>query len=376
MQPLVMVLAACLWMVPTVYAEVLWHRPSCAPHPLRTYEDTFSIGRVASLVDVETFRAKHLKPLLVPRPVGSRNHAKVEKYLKSHFTNLGWHVMEDVFTADTPSDGKMIPRQFRNIVATLNPYAPRRLVLAAHYDSKLFDDFDFVGATDSAVPCAMMIHMATVLDPYLQNRNTMKDVTLQFIFFDGEEAFEEWTHTDSIYGARHLAQTFETNTVLRPGSLGGMGGDYSSADRDRRDADEDGAMPSLLQAMDVMVLLDLLGAKNPKLYALQQPTEALHQRLHEIERNLGILNLLEDYRSWNGYFQPLNPRINYAIEDDHLPFLHRNVPVVHVIATPFPPVWHKESDNANAIDYPTTMNLLKVFTVFVCEYMHLDIPYP
>jgi hypothetical protein len=26
------------------------------------------------------------------------------------------------------------------------------------------------------------------------------------IFFDGEEAFKEWTATDSIYGARHLAQ--------------------------------------------------------------------------------------------------------------------------------------------------------------------------
>eukprot|EP00123_Amoebidium_parasiticum_P011239 comp20599_c1_seq4/m.26551 comp20599_c1_seq4/g.26551 ORF comp20599_c1_seq4/g.26551 comp20599_c1_seq4/m.26551 type:complete len:375 (-) comp20599_c1_seq4:325-1449(-) len=374
MQPLVMVLAACLWMVPTVYAEVLWHRPSCAPHPLRTYEDTFSIGRVASLVDVETFRAKHLKPLLVPRPVGSRNHAKVEKYLKSHFTNLGWHVMEDVFTADTPSDGKMIPRQFRNIVATLNPYAPRRLVLAAHYDSKLFDDFDFVGATDSAVPCAMMVHMATILDPYLQNRQNMANVTLQFIFFDGEEAFEEWTHTDSIYGARHLARTFETNTVpVAP--KGGNAMSASVCDRDG-DGEMDTDPPSLLEAMDTLVLLDLLGAANPRIYHSQPSTMGLHLRLYEIERRLANLNLLSNYKPWGSYFQPPANGFRHGIEDDHLPFLHRNVPVVHVIATPFPPVWHKESDNANAIDYPTTMNLLKVFTVFVCEYMHLDIPYP
>jgi glutaminyl-peptide cyclotransferase len=26
------------------------------------------------------------------------------------------------------------------------------------------------------------------------------------VFFDGEEAFENWTRTDSLYGSRHLAQ--------------------------------------------------------------------------------------------------------------------------------------------------------------------------
>lgn len=28
------------------------------------------------------------------------------------------------------------------------------------------------------------------------------DTTLQLVFFDGEEAFKDWTATDSIYGAR------------------------------------------------------------------------------------------------------------------------------------------------------------------------------
>ena len=30
-------------------------------------------------------------------------------------------------------------------------------------------------------------------------------MTLQLIFLDGEEAIEQWSDTDSIYGARHLA---------------------------------------------------------------------------------------------------------------------------------------------------------------------------
>ena len=46
--------------------------------------------------------------------------------------------------------------------------------------------------------CIMIKHLYSFV---LQNN----DISLQFIFFDGEEAFKKWTDTDSIYGARHLA---------------------------------------------------------------------------------------------------------------------------------------------------------------------------
>jgi glutaminyl-peptide cyclotransferase len=36
-----------------------------------------------------------------------------------------------------------------------------------------------------------------------------QNITLQLVFLDGEEAFHEWTPTDSIYGARHLADNWE-----------------------------------------------------------------------------------------------------------------------------------------------------------------------
>jgi len=34
-------------------------------------------------------------------------------------------------------------------------------------------------------------------------------VTLQLLFFDGEEAFVQWTSTDSTYGARNLARLWQ-----------------------------------------------------------------------------------------------------------------------------------------------------------------------
>lgn len=36
-----------------------------------------------------------------------------------------------------------------------------------------------------------------------------KNLGLMLIFFDGEEAFQEWTDSDSIYGSRHLASKWE-----------------------------------------------------------------------------------------------------------------------------------------------------------------------
>ena len=126
------------------------------------------------------------------------------QFVVSQFRSLSrWTVEVDRFVASTPLGKK----EFANIVVTLNPAASERLVVAAHYDSKLIPPTkageSFVGATDSAVPCAMLIDAARALDPLLD----LTETGLQMIFFDGEEAFVEWTSEDSIYGSRHLAET-------------------------------------------------------------------------------------------------------------------------------------------------------------------------
>lgn len=61
----------------------------------------------------------------------------------------------------------------------------------------------------------MMLDLAEALNPMLERRiqrvkaeeldddDDLDDMTLQLVFFDGEEAFKDWTDTDSIYGARY-----------------------------------------------------------------------------------------------------------------------------------------------------------------------------
>lgn len=92
----------------------------------------------------------------------------------------GWHVELDPFTASTP----LGPLDFANVVATLDPGAARHLTLACHYDSKLFPSGSapFVGATDSAVPCALLLELAQALD---QELSKAKDQVRAGIGWDG-----------------------------------------------------------------------------------------------------------------------------------------------------------------------------------------------
>ena len=61
-------------------------------------------------------------------------------------------------------------KPFTNIIATLDPEVDRRLVLVAHYDSKILPGSTFLGATDSALPVALLIDMALALDSKLKER--------------------------------------------------------------------------------------------------------------------------------------------------------------------------------------------------------------
>lgn len=148
-----------------------------------------------------------LAKILIQRVPGTPNHAIVRQYIADYMTNLGWST-EQIDFYDTTPHGQM---KFTNIISRLNPNAKRYLTLACHYDSKVMDDF--VGATDSAVPCAIMMNLANSLRQELQSVKD-GDLSLQYIFLDGEEAFVNWNAHDSIYGARNLAQKWETDNEL------------------------------------------------------------------------------------------------------------------------------------------------------------------
>jgi len=282
----------------------------------------------------------HLDTILVPRPVGSPAHKDVQRYITSKMEGFGWEVETPSFKSRTPVG----ERTFTNVVATLDPRAPRRLVIACHYDS-LLNPEGFLGATDSAVPCSMMLNMAKVMrQDLMEHKSKGNELTLQFIFFDGEEAFVSWTSSDSIYGSKNLAETWE-----------GKGFNHDGVNGNHNDR------------IDLFLLLDLIGAKGMQFSKLETTTGDWYNRLVDIERNLRNTQIIS-----KGSVMLKDQFLRAGIEDDHIPFKRRGVPILHLIAYPFPKAWHKMGDDKRSLDFTLIENLNMILRVFVAEY--IDIP--
>ena len=64
----------------------------------------------------------------------------------------------------------------------------------------------------------MLLDLAVSLDALLPAPSHTPELTLQLVFFDGEEAFRQWTATDSLYGSRHLAEKWsQTSYTVQQG---------------------------------------------------------------------------------------------------------------------------------------------------------------
>ncbi|XP_074877703.1 glutaminyl-peptide cyclotransferase-like protein isoform X2 [Buteo buteo] len=249
-------------------------------------------------LDATRLRDTFLRPLLRERVPGGPGSRAARQHIMGCLGALGaaWHLELDAFEAVTPRG----PVTFTNVVATVAPAAPRRLVLACHYDTKILPPGPgqqlFLGATDSAVPCAILLELAAALDQPLQRaKDRGAEVTLQLLFFDGEEAFGDWSVTDSLYGARHLAA--------------------------RMAATPHGPHGTQITTMSLLVLLDLLGARHPAIHSHFPRTHHWFLRLVAIEQRLRRLGLLHVLPQDQPFFR-LSPAPG-PVEDDHVPFLQR-----------------------------------------------------
>lgn len=172
--------------------------------------------------DFDIHNGSLLSPILIPRVPGTPGSTKVLTHFIDFFQASlpAWNVTFQKSSYTTPtSHGAEIP--FVNLIATRDPPwtipgQVGRLALVAHYDSKLTPD-GFIGATDSAAPCAMIMHAVRSLDEALTAKWAAMEAEglgdggfdgveehkgIQVILLDGEEAFKTWTSTDSVYGAR------------------------------------------------------------------------------------------------------------------------------------------------------------------------------
>jgi len=233
---------------------------------------------------------------LGPRPAGSEALEKSRLYIIEQLKSAGWTVARSEFSDQTPS-GKVT---FVNLIARFGTGEKKeaaQFLLCSHYDTKTFDTIRFVGANDGGSSTGLLIEMARVLalSPPLAAK-------IELLFFDGEEAFENFTATDGLYGSRHFAQELHDSgkaKSVRGGILFDMIGDKS---------------------LDVTLPSDSPAALTRNIFAA---ADALGQR---------------------AYFTYLDR----GMTDDHTPLNEIGIPVIDLIDFDFPP-WHTAADTLDKI---------------------------
>src|SRR6266576_6902354 len=158
-----------------------------------------------------------------PRLAGSTALEKSRDYIEDQLRRSGWQVTRQAFSDDTPR-GKI---QFVNLIAQFSDQgkaASPLFLLCSHYDTKMFDAIRFVGANDGGSSTGLLLELARVMG---QHPDLARNVEL--VFFDGEEAYENFSDTDGLYGSRYFARQLQSEAAKRfhGGILFDMIGDRS-----------------------------------------------------------------------------------------------------------------------------------------------------
>lgn len=148
-------------------------------------------GELAKVVNVPTFSADSAYYFVQkqvdfgPRIPNTQSHKNAGDFLIAQFKTYGAAVKVQEFTATT-FDNKRI--NLRNIIASFNPEKKKRILLAAHWDTRPFSDKDkekpnatFDGANDGASGAGVLLEIARNL------RQQPTDAGIDIILFDGED---------------------------------------------------------------------------------------------------------------------------------------------------------------------------------------------
>ena len=187
----------------------------------------------------------------------------------------GYRLEKDAFVARTPYG----PISMCNLIARKEDGGKGVIALATHFDTKLMEGKNFVGANDPGSSAGLVIELARVL------ADRREPLDYWFLFLDGEEAFVEWSTFDSTYGSRHLAQRWE----------------------------KDGIVPKVR----ALILLDMIGDKDLGIWYDTNSTAYLMDLVWESAHKAGLESILSKTRG--------------SVLDDHIPFLDVGVPSVDII---------------------------------------------
>ena len=230
---------------------------------------------------------------------GSPGHAAAEQFIKAQFAPEAakGDLVIDSFVTNTPAG----PQAMRNLIVKFPGKRDGIIVLGSHYETNYnLRDIDFVGANDGACTSALLI----AIGQYLR-AHPPQGYSIYLVFFDGEESVSgNWSATDSLYGSRHLAAKWSGDGTLA--------------------------------RIKAFLLADMIGWKELNIDREGNSTPWLEDLLGQAGRETNHASYL--FRS------------SQPIEDDHLPFQRRGVPVLDIIDYEYGPPDNREAYHHTALD--------------------------
>jgi Zn-dependent M28 family amino/carboxypeptidase len=211
---------------------------------------------------------------------GSPGHAKTEDLIHQVLQRDGAKVEADDFAAATPRGRIMVHNIIGKFSVSADPKQPI-FILAGHYDT-LFKK-GFIGANDGGSSTAILLGFA---DALAKHKTKMQ---IWLVWTDLEEAINNFTDDDGLYGSRHLAQKLKAEGI---------------APRVRG-----------------FFLLDMIGDKDLNVGRETESARWLQDYIAQAARQLGYSQYFFQYET--------------DIIDDHIPFIKAGIPAVDVVDAEF-----------------------------------------
>jgi glutaminyl-peptide cyclotransferase len=251
-----------------------------------------------------------------PRIPGSPQHQNCSNWIQAKLRSYGGSVSIQPFVGEA-YDG--VKRKSHNIIASFNPKAAKRILLAAHYDTRPLADQDnqnktkpILGAIDGASGVAVALEIARGI----KNMPLADSLGLDIIFFDNEDN-----------GTPDGVTPTDTNK-----NYWCLGSQYWAANR----------QPANYSAY-FGILLDMVGGKG-----------TYFQREGFSDQYATSINDLV----WNtaaalGYSSYFRNEKGSSITDDHLPVNEvAHLPMIDIISSNgngFGAFWHTHADNLSSV---------------------------
>ena len=216
-----------------------------------------------------------------PRFNGSPGLACAQAFIKKQFARD--NLLVDAFSAATPAG----QQSMQNLIVRFAGKKDGVIVLASHYETNYpLRNTSFVGANDGAATSGLLMEIADQI-----RGKTLEGYSIWLVFFDGEEAVQSWSASDSLYGSRHLAAKWATDGTLKK--------------------------------IKSFLLADMIGDKDLDITRSTSSTPAMEDLVYAAAKKL----------SYEKYFF----KTSAEEEDDHIPFMMRGVPCAEVIDVDYGP---------------------------------------